>query len=931
LLCAVLGVLLDPIAQSQSQPVHVAAIAPMPLERALAVFARQTGLQIVYVSEATKGAISKGSPSGLTPRETLTRLLDGTGVTFEFLNERTVRIFRIVPGADSPAESAPIPDSADSSGSTPPPQTGAGFRGDTNTQDHKAGKGEASMSGRGLLARLAGLFALCGSAAHPDGACAQEEPQARLEEVVVTAQKRVENVQSVPISAQVISGQALASQNHTSFEDLTQVVPGVNISSDGWNNNLFIRGIGSGGATNFDQSVATFEDDIYHGRSKMSETAFLDLDRIEILKGPQSTFFGNNAIAGALNIVTRKPGDTFEADARALYGMHGQYAAEGAVTLPVSEQVSFRAAAIFDGDGGWIKNVNTGGKAPIRNNKAGRVTVAYRPGDNLDATLKIEGSFNKTTGTAFGEPQQFVNCPPAPPLTPSSNGSHCAEALALHLPIGLENDQNSGLPGQFNFLSSLEDVLTVNYHRWGHTITSVTGYSHYSANMHWDVANLPTPTYTANQQEHYHQFSQELRLVSPADRRVSYLLGVYYQTDHLVSHQGAVLNFLNPIIEAFIPPLVPYLPLNLQIHYPQDEEIYSAFASLSWSATDRLKLTAGVRGSEVKKDALLTNSFLGAATDVYGGGAALPPAIESLIGQVIFPVGTSPPLRRTDRALMPSAGIQYQLLPRVMTYFSYSRGFKAGGYNEGGALPPSLPVGFGPEHVNAYELGLKSEWLDDRLLVNLDVFRSDYQDLQVSAGFYNPALNAGEVVFQNAAVSRSQGVELETRWAPTRDFRLAVNATYLDSHYVSYPSATQTTLAAFCSGKYVLPYCSVYPNPVPQFTDRSGERTQYAPRWSGSISGSYSLLLPRDLKLTATVSPYLTSSYNDQDPYILGTAGYVRLDARLTVASSDERWAVDLIGKNLTDRVIVISGSAGVSIAQKEEPLNVAVQARYRW
>src|SRR5882762_5906458 len=199
--------------------------------------------------------------------------------------------------------------------------------------------------------------------------------ETRLEEIIVTAQKRTENLQDVPVSVQVIGGQILAQQNHNSLEELTQTVPAVHISAgadQNGSNSIFIRGIGSGSDPSFDQSVAVFTDDIYKGRSRMSEAAFLDLDRIEVLKGPQTTFFGNNAIAGALNIVTKKPGDHFDAWSRALYGMFGQYAVEGAVSGPITDTFGARLAVTRNGDDrGWIENVSLGEHAPRINNLAG--------------------------------------------------------------------------------------------------------------------------------------------------------------------------------------------------------------------------------------------------------------------------------------------------------------------------------------------------------------------------------------------------------------------------------------------------------------------------------------------------------------------------------------------------------------------------------
>src|SRR5882724_1040658 len=167
----------------------------------------------------------------------------------------------------------------------------------------------------------------------------------QLEEIVVTAQKRSENLQQVPVSAVVINGQAMMQQNINSLGALSETVPSVHISFHPRSGDLYIRGIGSGENQDFEQSVGTFIDDIYHGRSRTSAATFLDLDRVEILKGPQSTFFGDNAIAGALNIVTRKPStDKANGFVRALYGQYGQYAVEGAANAPLTETFAVRVA-----------------------------------------------------------------------------------------------------------------------------------------------------------------------------------------------------------------------------------------------------------------------------------------------------------------------------------------------------------------------------------------------------------------------------------------------------------------------------------------------------------------------------------------------------------------------------------------------------------
>jgi iron complex outermembrane receptor protein len=869
-------------------------IPRQPLDTALKEFAQQTGLQVARFSDTVDGSARVGPVTGeFSAEQALDSLLIPSGLGYKRVNDRTIAI---VPLRETQSgENANAPKESTSQPLTP---------------------ARVDEKNPGIAGERATTFS-------------DQTAELKLEEVTVTAQKRVESLQTVPISVQVISGKTLLEQNYNSFENLTQTVPGVNVTTGGGSqgDTLVIRGVGfNSNAAVLEQSVATFEDDIYHGRSRMSYATFLDLDHIEVLKGPQSTFFGNNAIAGALNIVTKKPGDRSEGYARALYGMHDQYAVEAATTAPINDKLSVRVAGIVNGTGGWIRNLTTNEDAPRQNNKTGRLTAVYRPTDDLDATLKIEGSRSRTLGTGYG-PTQLVNCPPPAPFTATTVGvgGVCAAALAQHLAIGINNNNNNGIAGQGNWLSTFEDVLTANYHRWDHTFTSVTGYSSYRFSNKIDSNSAATFSITQYVPERFHQFSQELRVASATNQPVEYLAGAYFQTDRI--SQSPMVN--DPYLSPFAPRIgIPaqYLPLSIFSPFSQKEQIYSLFGSVNWNVTDRLRLNAGARQSWVHK-AMVSSRDYGISTAIYGGFTPIPPALANRWAFVLGAPG-SENLSLSEHALMPSGGIQFRFNPEVMAYFSYSRGFLAGGFSYG-SLEGNPSPEFGPEHVNAYELGLKSKWLDDRLLLNLDVFRGDYQDLQVSEILLNPITNTASQATRNAAASRSQGLELEGQWVISRDLRLTANLAYLDSHYLSYPNAVGSSLQQFCAATYVLPYCSVYPRPVPAFADKSGQQTQYSPRWSGSVTVSYSRLLADDYQFTAALNPYFTSSYNQQDPYIIGTAGYVRLDARLSLASADDRWGLDLIGKNLTDRVIVTF--ARIYYAAKEEPRNVAVQVRYRW
>jgi outer membrane receptor protein involved in Fe transport len=357
----------------------------------------------------------------------------------------------------------------------------------------------------------------------------------------------------------------------------------------------------------------------------------------------------------------------------------------------------------------------------------------------------------------------------------------------------------------------------------------------------------------------------------------------------------------------------------------QNEHNYSAFGSVSWKATDLLKLSAGLRGSWVKKD-YVHNTYSGVATTDFGN-------IVPFAGMPIAATGGD----RSDQGWMPSAGIQYKVSPHAMAYFSYARGFKAGGFNLTDSTGDLTNVPFGPEHVNAYEIGLKSEWFDDRVRLNFDVFRSDYRDLQV--GYFKSRSDAVtkqlDAVTGNAAASRSQGVELEGRWAVGRTFRLSSNLTYLDSYYISYANAGASLLQVYCATLdaatfAAIPQCRAFPFPVPPTQDLAGKPTDFAPKWSGSITATYTVVFPRDYKIVAELSPFFSSSYNP-DVVLPGPPSYVRLDGRLGLEGAEGNWAVDVIGKNMTDHVIRNFGYSSPFTNSKQRPRNFALQFSYRW
>lgn len=757
----------------------------------------------------------------------------------------------------------------------------------------------------------------------------------QLDEIVVTAQHREERLQDVPISVHVIGEEQRLEQNLNSLNALAESVPSVHLSGVGGGgraNEIFIRGVGSGNNQSFDQSVGMFIDGVYHGRSRVSAGSFLDLERVEVLRGPQTTFFGNNAIAGAFSVITAQPGDSYEGWVRGLYGEDGQYVAEGAVNVPLSDTLSARFAYTNNGFDGWIHNVNTGENEPNEDNTAGRVSFRFEPNEAFDATLRLEASRKRNSGAWAA---QVYNCPAPAPFT---SAGFCATRLGAGLPTGLETYENSDSPGTLSNLDTRDAVLTLNYHVAGHTLTSVTGYYDYDFEAHFDGDFLPAQLLHINAPERYEQLSQEFRIASDQDGPIDYLVGVYYQTGDLNFSQDFTYGFVTPAINGTpaLAGLIPYLPLGQSTNFWQDETSSAVFGSLTWHATDRLDVSVGLRGTRVEKDYDWL-MFYGRGSQPYGGIQPLPAPVASLPATLGLGVPGRFSGSRTDDAWLPSLRVEYDLVEDVMSYVSYARGFKAGGFNGTNVSGNPAQLPFDPEFVDAYELGLKSEFFDRRLLLNLALFRSEYSDLQVSTNFVD---SGGAIIsnVRNAAESISQGLELESQWLVGDHWRFAASVTWLDSHYVSYPGVDRTALQTLAFNQCVAL------NPAPstacegiRFQDLSGAPTAYAPDWAGSLTATYTTPLMTGLDFTAEASARFSSSYylTNTDDALLAQDDYTRLDARLSL-ESENGWAVDLIGKNLTSESIVtfaqsLPRSTGSTYGATQQPANVAIQARYSW
>ncbi|MGE4305068.1 MAG: TonB-dependent receptor, partial [Novosphingobium sp.] len=445
-------------------------------------------------------------------------------------------------------------------------------------------------------------------------------------EIIVTAQGREQRLQDVPLSATVVSGASLQKDNIRDLQDLSSRIANVRIASAPATELLNIRGVGSGLNATFEQSVGTFIDGVYRGRSRSARAALFDVDRVEVLKGPQTTFFGNNAIAGALNITTRTPGRQFDYNASILRGSDGEYAYEAGVTVPIGGTLSARLAAKAYGMDGYIENDLTGGKGPHQRDWIGRIALAWRPGGDFRSDLRVDRGRSRDTDAY---PSQIINCAPD---TPTDNGL-CARYIAQDGDAvdGTLDHHRAGIPSDYDY-----DFTEVAWRNelglGGVTLKSVTSYFDHTVDANFNLFPLPLTgvagtglLFGVDSPESYRSFSQEIRLESANDGPLTYTLGAYFSHGRL--HLGSTLG-------AYFAPLGAALtsvgydatsPLTSNTDFHQKDTTWSAFGALTWHATERLRVNASLRYSAVAKDA--TRTVVSGVTD----GSTLFPNLHTII------------------------------------------------------------------------------------------------------------------------------------------------------------------------------------------------------------------------------------------------------------------------------------------------------------
>lgn len=766
-----------------------------------------------------------------------------------------------------------------------------------------------------------------------------------LEEVIVTAQKREQSLQDVPVSVSVISGDLISQTGMTNLDELSTHVPNLSITEGSQTTAITMRGLGSGINQGFEQSVGMFIDGIYAGRDRQFRAPFLDVAAVEVLRGPQGTLFGKNTIAGAINLTTAKPSEEFEASLRTTYEPeYNEYSTEGIVSGAIAENLYGRLAVRQAESDGYIENTLTGRDGPSKTETVVRGTLVWDPTDNLSITTKYETARYDVGGEANT-------------IDESGGWDTIFELVDTDYDAGDDYSRSASKELSENDNDSL--TVTIDYDIGEYTLTSITGYSAYEYEDQQDVDFSPLELLSSVQAQEFDQWSQEIRLTSPLGEEFDFITGVYYQTSNLkhdrrldsdigvlaggVPTFGTVNGAPNPVNGANIidlldpatfvaPPVVASLtPTNKSAailatasnnlessrvgDLDQDSETWAVFGQGTWHMQENIHLTLGLRYTKESKEAKRSLTITEYATEnALNPANPLDAAKLALQASIFNATNFEIEDDKTVENFSPSFKIQYDLNDDVMLYASVSKAFKSGGFGESGSI---TQFDFDDEEALAFELGGKLHIMDGRGSLNFALFHTNYEDLQVSA------FVGDSFVVDNAAEATSQGVEIDGVFRVTEALTLTASMAYLDATYDEFANASCTLGQIQASGSNA--------NSCEQ--DLAGETLAFAPEWSANIGLNHTTMIGDNLELQSNLNlNYIDEQYlaQDLDEQTLEDS-HATVNARIALGNIDGNWELALVGKNLTDEEIRTYANDvpvmdGAFLTYMAPPRTVAVQ-----
>jgi len=722
---------------------------------------------------------------------------------------------------------------------------------------------------RTALLAITSTFAIAAGSAHAqvagaDGTAEQSGPI--IEEIVVTADRTTTSTQRTPLAVSAITGDQLAKAGIVSPAELSKLVPALEVTQVGGSNtNFYLRGVGTQGANAFAENAVAFNvDGVFVARPGSINGYFYDLERVEVVKGPQGTLYGRNATGGAINVITKRP--TFDRVGGNLtvgYGNYNNITASGALNVPIGGDLAFRVAGqVVDRDGYYSNGYDD------EKTRAVRGTLLYMPSDGFSALVAADyvSIGGKGPGSSL-VPDARV--PLAPPLDDRVSGAEPASLAALQAAfptqyntVFLPPQDNGYVRGEFKGVRAEIEAAT--------PLGRLTLLPAYKKST---IKSLSfRPGFYNSQQQDSEQLSFEARLASQDRARLGYILGIFYFDG---SQNDPATNLLGP-------------QTGQHVAFSLNTKSYAAFGQLSYAVTDALKFIGGARYTKEDK------SF---------SGSVAPATLANLT-----PTGPLLGGSKTFRNVSWKAGVQYDLSPRSMVYGSVTTGFKAGGF-----FASASNNTFAPERLTAYVLGSKNRFLNGRLQANAEVFYWDYKNQQIQ---HISAVEgvAGSGVYRNSGITENvgqasiYGTELDVQYLLSVNDRLGFDIQYLHNSYDSFRYRTWTRTGSQPVVGCPFTQSAIVTTDGSKFWDVncSGKPGVNSPRWSATVSYQHIFDLPSDYNLALAVGSKLQSSRFLNIDYLpqQRQGGFTSSNLSLTLNAPDKRWSLAAWVNNIEDNTV---------------------------
>ncbi len=678
------------------------------------------------------------------------------------------------------------------------------------------------------------------------GAVQAEERQARaLEEVVVTAQKKAEDLQDVAIAVTSYSGDDLLNFGVSGTQALQVTTPGLVFSNTGALSQPFLRGVGTRLAlSGLEPSIAVYVDDRYNSRTTSAMFDFADIERVEVLKGPQGTLYGRNSTGGAIRIITKDVGDEFEGKITAGAGNFGYFNVNGSVNIPISETFGARISALTKQRDGYVDNLSDLGPSELDDQDYSAVRAKLRWDMSETATARLSVDYHDRDDTSGRD--QIDLSPPGLATGIALGGISGQDADEVATAVGNLADDSNAFSAQLRFDIGMGSV----------DFASITTY--YDFEQNWGIDADGTSTAVVDvpqQQEDAEEISQEFQLLSNNDGKFNWIVGANYFSSE-INYDG--------ILDVGLPVTLSQSAVFV------DTEAWAVFGQATLDLTDRWSVTLGGRWSTEEKEAQANISPL---ADVTIGAASLPFADDESWNE-----------------FTPKLTVEYNA-DSYLLYATLARGFKSGGFNH----PPVGNTPLDPEILDMLEFGFKGDLANDRVRLNAALFFYDYADLQVTRAADG---QAALLTTENAADAEVFGLDVDFTWLAGESLTVLGGFSILDSEYKEFDTVARVFNSvltgdptAFGTGN--------------RFFDAAGESLLRAPEFSAFLSAEY-VVQARGGSVPMILSYSYKGSYDFDfvdDPLSseLTQDAYSVFNARVSYVPDSEKWSVAVWGNNLGD------------------------------